>query len=122
MQLQGLLGRGARRHSYLRAVPYVVHASDQPFRALRHNDNRRTPRPPSSEVSRLESEVGPHAHHPLLHLRVFEQLKRRNVRSGGRNSGRKIAGRVLMTRRASMAGFCYQSLEPCDGSVTRKRG
>src|SRR6267378_5091511 len=46
MQLQGLLGRGARRHSYLRAVPYVVHASDQPFRALRHNDNRRTPRPP----------------------------------------------------------------------------
>jgi len=78
--------------------------------------------PLSSEVSRLESEVGPHAHHPLLHLRVFEQLKRRNVRSGGRNSGRKMAGRVLMTRRASIAGFCYQSLEPCDGSVTRKRG
>jgi TolB-like protein len=37
------------------------------------------PAPLSSEVSRLESEVGPHAHHPLLHLRVFEQLKRRNV-------------------------------------------
>jgi serine/threonine-protein kinase len=37
------------------------------------------PAPLSTEVSRLESEVGPHAHHPLLHLRVFEQLKRRNV-------------------------------------------
>src|SRR5882762_3509671 len=37
-------------------------------------------RPPlSTEVSRLESEVGPHAHHPLLHFRVFEQLKQRNV-------------------------------------------
>src|ERR1700756_1417728 len=37
-------------------------------------------RPPlSTEVSRLEGEVGPHAHHPLLHLRVFEQLKQRNV-------------------------------------------
>jgi hypothetical protein len=35
--------------------------------------------PLSTEVSRLESEVGTHAHHPLLHLRVFEQLKRRNV-------------------------------------------
>ncbi len=23
--------------------------------------------------------MGPHAHHPLLHLRVFEQLKQRNV-------------------------------------------
>jgi adenylate cyclase len=33
----------------------------------------------STEVSRLESEVGPHAHHPLVHFRVFEQLKRRNV-------------------------------------------
>lgn len=37
-------------------------------------------RPPlSSEVKRLESEVGPHAHHPLLHLPIFEQLKQRNV-------------------------------------------
>jgi TolB-like protein/Tfp pilus assembly protein PilF len=27
----------------------------------------------------LEGEVGPHAHHPLLHLPVFEQLKQRNV-------------------------------------------
>jgi hypothetical protein len=35
--------------------------------------------PLSSEVSRLESEVGPHAHHPLAHFRVFEQLKQRNV-------------------------------------------
>jgi TolB-like protein/Flp pilus assembly protein TadD len=35
--------------------------------------------PLSSEVKRLEGEVGPHAHHPLLHLPVFEQLKRRNV-------------------------------------------
>ena len=35
--------------------------------------------PLSSEVRRLESEVGPHAHHPLLHFRVFEQLKHRNV-------------------------------------------
>src|SRR5262249_15997177 len=35
--------------------------------------------PLSSEVKRLESEVGTHAHHPLLHLRVFEQLKQRNV-------------------------------------------
>jgi TolB-like protein len=35
--------------------------------------------PLSTEVSRLESEVGPHAHHPLVHLRVFEQLKQRNV-------------------------------------------
>jgi hypothetical protein len=33
----------------------------------------------STEVSRLESEVGPHARHPLVHLRVFEQLKQRNV-------------------------------------------
>jgi TolB-like protein len=38
------------------------------------------PREPlSSEVKRLEGEVGPHAHHPLLHLPVFEQLKQRNV-------------------------------------------
>jgi len=35
--------------------------------------------PLSTEVRRLESEVGPHAHHPLVHLRVFEQLKQRNV-------------------------------------------
>jgi TolB-like protein/tetratricopeptide (TPR) repeat protein len=35
--------------------------------------------PLSSEVSRLESEVGPHAHHPLVHFRLFEQLKHRNV-------------------------------------------
>src|SRR5258708_22160027 len=35
--------------------------------------------PLSTEVSRLEGEVGPHAHHPLVHFRVFEQLKRRNV-------------------------------------------
>jgi len=33
----------------------------------------------SSEVKRIESEVGPHAHHPLLHLPLFEQLKQRNV-------------------------------------------
>src|SRR5215468_9209541 len=33
----------------------------------------------SSEVKRLEGEVGTHAHHPLLHLPVFEQLKQRNV-------------------------------------------
>ena len=32
-----------------------------------------------SEVKRLEGEVGTHAHHPLLHLPVFEQLKQRNV-------------------------------------------
>ena len=35
--------------------------------------------PLSSEIKRLEGEVGPHAHHPLLHLPVFEQLKQRNV-------------------------------------------
>ena len=35
--------------------------------------------PLSSEVKRLEGEVGSHAHHPLLHLPVFEQLKQRNV-------------------------------------------
>jgi TolB-like protein/Flp pilus assembly protein TadD len=35
--------------------------------------------PLSSEVKRLEGEVGTHAHHPLLHLPVFEQLKQRNV-------------------------------------------
>src|SRR5215472_13158131 len=35
--------------------------------------------PLSSEVKRLEGEVGPHAHHPLLHLPIFEQLKQRNV-------------------------------------------
>jgi TolB-like protein len=35
--------------------------------------------PLSTEVSRLEGEVGPHAHHPLVYLRVFEQLKHRNV-------------------------------------------
>src|SRR5215469_4291907 len=33
----------------------------------------------SSEVKRLEGEVGTHAHHPLLHLPLFEQLKQRNV-------------------------------------------
>jgi hypothetical protein len=35
--------------------------------------------PLSSQVKRLEGEVGPHAHHPLLNLSVFEQLKHRNV-------------------------------------------
>ena len=35
--------------------------------------------PLSNAVKRLEGEVGPHAHHPLLHLPVFEQLKQRNV-------------------------------------------
>ena len=35
--------------------------------------------PLSSEVKRLEGEIGTHAHHPLLHLPVFEQLKHRNV-------------------------------------------
>jgi TolB-like protein len=35
--------------------------------------------PLSSEVKRLEGEVGPHAHHPLLHSSVFAQLKQRNV-------------------------------------------
>jgi TolB-like protein len=35
--------------------------------------------PLSSEVKRLEGEVGPHAHHPLLHLPFLEQLKQRNV-------------------------------------------
>jgi acetylornithine deacetylase/succinyl-diaminopimelate desuccinylase-like protein len=35
--------------------------------------------PLSSEVKRLEGEVGRHAHHPLLHLPIFEQLKLRNV-------------------------------------------
>jgi hypothetical protein len=35
--------------------------------------------PISSEIKRLEGEVGTHAHHPLLHLPLFEQLKQRNV-------------------------------------------
>ena len=35
--------------------------------------------PLSSEVKRLESEVGSHAHHPLMHFQLFEQLKHRNV-------------------------------------------
>jgi adenylate cyclase len=35
--------------------------------------------PLSTEIQRLESEVGPHAHHPLVHFRLFEQLKHRNV-------------------------------------------
>ncbi len=35
--------------------------------------------PLSTEVRRLESEVGPHAHHPRVHFRVWEQLKHRNV-------------------------------------------
>jgi TolB-like protein/Flp pilus assembly protein TadD len=35
--------------------------------------------PLSSEVKRLEGEVGTHAHYPLLHLPLFEQLKQRNV-------------------------------------------
>jgi TolB-like protein len=35
--------------------------------------------PLSTEVSRLESEGGSHAHHALVHFRVFEQLKQRNV-------------------------------------------
>ena len=37
------------------------------------------PPPLSSEVSRIESEVGSHAHHPIVHFRLFEQLKQRNV-------------------------------------------
>jgi hypothetical protein len=37
-------------------------------------------RPPfSTEVSRLKSEVGPHAHRSLVHFRAFEQLKQRNL-------------------------------------------
>lgn len=35
--------------------------------------------PLSNEVKRLEGEVGPHAHHPLIHFRLLEQLKQRNV-------------------------------------------
>jgi serine/threonine-protein kinase len=35
--------------------------------------------PLSSDVKRLEGEVGTHAHRALLHVRVFEQLKQRNV-------------------------------------------
>ena len=35
--------------------------------------------PLSTEVRRLQSEVGPRAHHPLVHLRLFDQLKQRNV-------------------------------------------
>jgi hypothetical protein len=35
--------------------------------------------PLSSEVKRLESEVGSHAHHPLVHFQLLEQLKHRNV-------------------------------------------
>jgi hypothetical protein len=35
--------------------------------------------PLSSEVKRLESEVGPHAHHPPVHFGLFEQLRQRNV-------------------------------------------
>jgi serine/threonine-protein kinase len=35
--------------------------------------------PLSREVKHLESEVGTHAHHPLLHLPFLEQLKQRNV-------------------------------------------
>src|SRR6195256_1924177 len=35
--------------------------------------------PLSTEVSRLKGEVGPHAHHPLVYFRVFQQLKQRNV-------------------------------------------
>jgi TolB-like protein/Tfp pilus assembly protein PilF len=35
--------------------------------------------PLSDEVKRLEGEVGSHAHHPLMHFRLFEQLKQRNV-------------------------------------------
>jgi TolB-like protein len=35
--------------------------------------------PLSAEVKRLEGEVGTHAHHPLMHLPFFEQLKQRNV-------------------------------------------
>ena len=35
--------------------------------------------PLSTEVSRLEGEVGSHVHHPRMHFRVFEQLRQRNV-------------------------------------------
>jgi len=35
--------------------------------------------PPLTEVLPRQSEASPHAHHPVLHLRVFEQLKQRNV-------------------------------------------
>jgi hypothetical protein len=35
--------------------------------------------PQSTEAARLQSEVGPHARHLLVHFRIFEQLKQRNV-------------------------------------------
>jgi adenylate cyclase len=35
--------------------------------------------PLSTDISRLKGEVGPRAHHPLVHFRVFQQLKQRNV-------------------------------------------
>ena len=35
--------------------------------------------PASTQAAPLQSEVRPHAHHPLVHFRVFEQLKQRNV-------------------------------------------
>ena len=31
--------------------------------------------PLSTEVSRLENEVGPHAHHPLMHFRLIKHFK-----------------------------------------------
>src|SRR5437588_9603800 len=34
---------------------------------------------PLTEVSPRHSDASPHAHHPLLHFRVFEQLRQRNV-------------------------------------------
>jgi TolB-like protein/Flp pilus assembly protein TadD len=35
--------------------------------------------PQSTDAARLQGEVGPHAHHPRAHFRLFEKLKQRNV-------------------------------------------
>jgi len=53
-----------------------AHASN-PLQALRPKTMEKEPQ--STEVERLEGEVGPHAHHSLVHFRLFEQLKQRNL-------------------------------------------
>jgi adenylate cyclase len=51
--------------------------NDRP--GVRHMTTEEDGTPLSREVKRLEGEVGPHAHHPQVHFRLFEQLKQRNV-------------------------------------------
>jgi TolB-like protein len=69
---------GSPAQAWLRAQRAAVHAAAEPSgcRDTMAAEDRPSP---SGEASRLQSEVGTHAHHPQRHFRFFEQLKQRNV-------------------------------------------